>query len=276
MASSVTAYSDMDPSPRAILDIDPADLAGTTTTITIWQLSKWGQVTVRGAVRRNPAGGLVVTDYELPPGVPVTYRVEQFNASGVSLGFVLSLTTQVTVPTGWVVIQDPLAPRAAVLLRATPQFGASLTRKRNITRYQAGGNTFAMSGPYSAFVGVPIGVYTETEADRFALAEVLEEPLILVRTGPQMRLPGAFYATLADVPMIPIDARFDDGEMDSWDLSADEITRPDLEILAAVFSYDHFKAYLDTLHPPTPGTYADAAAIWATYIDAMRNPPPEV
>jgi len=32
----------------------------------------------------------------------------------------------------------------------------------------------------------------------------------------------------------------------------------------------------DPLPPPTPGTYDDAAAIWATYIAGMRNPPPEV
>lgn len=276
MATTIVAYSDMDPSPRATLDIDPATLDGSTSTVTVWQLSKWGQVAVRDAVQRPVSGGLVITDYELPPGVPVTYRIQQFDASDVSLGFAsLSLAAQVDIPAGWAVMQDPLAPAQAVLVRATPDFGSSLTRRRDVARYQAGGNTFAMSGAYSAFTGVPVSVYTESDEDRDTLASILQEPLVLVRTHPQMRLPGSFYAILADVPLVPIDARFG-GDMDAWDLVADEVTRPDVEIVVAVYSYDRFKAYLDTLHPPTPGTYDDAAAIWSTYIDAMRNPPPEV
>lgn len=274
MASTVTGFSDMDPSPRAVIDIDDADLDGSTETVTIWQVSKWGQVPVNRQPR-SAVGGLVLTDYEIPPGVPVTYKVEQFDADGISLGLVLSLTTQVDIPIGMAVVQDPLAPALAVLVPAEVSFAGQLGRSRASKRYQAGGHTFAMSGAYSGFTQTVLRVATTSELEREAMAAVLEQTMILVRTMPQMRLPGAFYAMVPEVPMIPINARAG-GNADLWDLVGDEVSRPMLDVLVPIYTYDRFKAYLDTLHPPTPGTYDDAAAIWATYIDAMRNPPPEV
>jgi len=273
MVSTATSFADMDPSPRVLLDLDPAEI-GTADTVTVWQISKWGQVPVRNAVRRSVSGGLVVTDYEIPPGVPVTYRVERFDAGGVSLGYVLNLAAQVDLPGGFVVVQDPLAPANAVLVRAERRFADALTRSRASAVYQAGGRTFAMSGPYSAFQQLSLRCVTQSDADRETLAEILSEAMILVRSMPTTRLPGAFYATVASVPMIPHDARRG-GDTDVWDIAGDQLSRPELDIIVAVYSYDRFKAYLDTLHPPTPGTYNDAAAIWSTYLDAMRNPPPE-
>lgn len=274
MVSTVTAWTDMDPSPRVVIDIDDTELDGSTDTVTVWQLSKWGQVKVN-QVPRAVAGGLVVTDYAVPPGVPVTYRVEQFDEDGLSLGFALSLATQVDIPIGWAVLQDPLAPGSAVMLPAEVRFANALSRSRPTARYQAGGRTFAMSGLFSALEQVTLACVTQTEGERTAMAAVLEQTMILVRTMPQMRLPGSFYATVPRVPMIPINARvFRDADM--WDIVGDQVSAPTIDILVPIYTYDRFKAYLDTLHPPTPGTYDDAAAVWATYIDALRNPPPEV
>lgn len=279
MVSTVTAFQDMAPSPRVIIDIDDAELDSATDTITVLQLSKWGSVDVRGGIRRPVAGGFVVTDYELPPGIPVTYRVMQYDAAGVEIGYALSLHAQVNIPRGWVLVQDPLVPARAVLLRAQISFASVLSRSRATSVYQVDGHAFAMSGPLSAFKSVSLSCFTESEADRESLAEILTESLILVRSGPEMRLPGAFFATVTDVPMIPVDAQdagiYDDDEWDRWDITGQQVSRPALEVVAAVYSYDVFKAYLDMLHPPTPGTYDDAAATWATYIDAMRNPPPD-
>lgn len=275
MASTATSHSDMDPSPRVIIDIDDADLDGAADTVIVWQLSKWGQV----PVNQKPlavAGGLVVRDYSVPAGVPVTYRVQQFDEGGIEIGYALSLAAEVTIPFGWVVLQDPLAPAKAVILEAHPEFAGKLRRERPTARYRAGGRTLAMSGVLGAFTQVPLTCYTDTLDDRAMLAEIMEQASVLVRTNPRSALPGSFYATVSEVPTDDTSyARFG-SDTQRWDLRGDQIDRPTIDILVPIYSYDRFKAYLDTLHPPTPGTYDDAAAIWATYIAGMRNPPPEV
>lgn len=272
MASTATAYDDMSPSPRVTLDIDPADLDPATDSVTILQLSKWGEVAVRDAKNRPLLGGVVVDDYELPPGIPVSYKVHQYDVSGASLGYALNLSAQVNLPRAHIVIQDPLAPANAVLIRPEFLFADALRKTRPTKIYQAGGRTFAMSGIVSALQQVTLRAFTETEEDRDTLAAILEQSTILVRTSPEMRLPGSFYATVSDIPMIPVDAR-EGGDWDLWDLVGNQVTRPELGIVTAVYSYDLFKAYLDTIHPPTAGTYDDAALVWSTYLDALRNPP---
>jgi hypothetical protein len=265
----------MDPSPRVVIDIDDAELDASAETVIVWQLSKWGQVPVN-RIARSVAGGLVITDYEVPAGVPVTYRVQQFDEDGIELGYALSLAAAVAIPFGYVVMQDPLAPANAVLVKAAPDFSGNLRRSRPTKKYQAGGRTFGMSGVYSAFQQVPLSVRTDDADDREALSVVLEQTMVLVRTPPEMRLPGAFYALVSEVLDDNTGSARYGLEGDLWPLTGDEVSRPTIDILVPIYSYDRFKAYLDTLHPPTPGTYDDAAAVWATYIDALRNPPPEV
>lgn len=276
MVSSVTPFDDMDPSPRVVIDVDDADLDFWTRSVTVWQISKWGQVAVRNAVQRSAAGGLVVTDYEVPPGVPVTYRVEQFDPAGASLGFVLSLVTQVNIPDGMVVLQDPLRPANAVMVVGKPDLGEELRRSRPTRVYVAGNRSIALSGMRSHLMDVNLHCQTHELTDVDRLDEVLEQTMVCVRLAPSAGLlPGVFFAVIPDVSARPVDVQYG-GQMVRWGLTGQEVSRPSIDILVAVFSYDRFKAYLDSLHPPTPGTYDDAAAIWATYIDAMRNPPPEV
>lgn len=273
MASTVTVASDMAPSPRATVDIDDAELHVDCTEITVWQISKWGQVIVRGAERKNAGGGFVVTDYELPAGVDVTYSVEQFDADGSSLGHAsISLSAEVTIPFGQVVIQDPLAPASAILVSAKTQFASMLNRSRPVRKYQAGSRTFAMSGLYSAFESVPLTVFTTTEDERESLAAILEQPLILVRTPPSMRLPGSFYAVVADVPQDASLAHYE-SEEDAWMLRADQVSRPDLEVIVPLITLQTIHDYLDQKYG-APSTLSDFATEWATLIDVLRNPPP--
>lgn len=273
MASSVTASSDMTPSPRAKVDIEGDDLNADTVEVTVWQVSKWGQVTVRGGERKNAVGGYTITDYELPAGVEVTYRVEEFDEDGENLGYGgLSLTGQVEIPFGSVVIQDPLAPASAIMLKAQPDFASSLRRSRPVVVYQAGDRSFAMSGLQSGFKSVPLSVWTKTDEEREKLQEILQQPVILVRTPPEMRLPGAFYAVVAETDQDASWGRFD-LDADKWPLRGEQVSRPDLEVIVPIYTYDLFKAYIDEKYGPPYGTYEDAAAEWASYLDALRNPP---
>lgn len=272
MVSTVTPSSDMAPSPRVRIDIDDADLLPGTAMVTVQQISKWGQIPVREAQNRLAVGGLVADDPEIPFGVPVTYKVECLDESGARLGLVLNLTTQIDIPVGMAVVQDPLVPSRAVMLRAEMLFADNIRRSRPTSVYRAGLNHIALSGMRSMLQDVSLRCVTESEEDRVAFDEIVAETLILVRTMPQMRLPGHLYAVVPDTPMLPHNAR-SGGDADVWDLVGQGVSRPTLEVLVALINYDRFKDYLLAT---TAGTYDDAMALWTTYIDAMRNPPPEV
>lgn len=272
MASTATSSSDMTPSPRVKLDLDPTDLDGDTDTVTILQSSVWGQVIVRGAERKASTGGVIITDFELPAGVPVTYRVEQFDDGGVSLGYAdLPLSGQVEIPVGKVVIQDPLAPARAIMLNAHTSFAANLTRGRQVAIYQAGEKTFGMSGPRGLLRDVSLACWTENDDDRAALDAILQNSLILVRTDPSMRLPGAFYAVVGDTPQDSSGA-FLGSTRDLAPFTGNQVTRPALEILAPLVTLQTVHDYLEEKYGPG-STLADFATEWATLLDVIRNPP---
>ena len=274
MATTVTAFADMDPSPRVELDIDPADLPVGTITVQVWRTSKWGAVDVRQA-RRLLAGGLVVTDYEPPVGVEVTYSLEGIDTNGDSLGmsaFTATIQVDLTIP--WVILSDPFAPSRALLLRAERGFVPTLSKERAVQTYRAGLSTIALAGLRSKFQDLALRVFTETEAEREALDEMLEDSAILqVRAMPGMRLPGELFIVVPGRQVMRhLDATLG-GDLDEWTLPGEQITRPILDVLLTVENYDLYEAYLDALDPPNEGTYDDAEATWTTYLDAMRNPP---
>lgn len=275
MVSKAAAFTDMAPSPRVALEIDPTDLDPAAASVTVWQTSPWGQE----KVNRKPrpvAGGLVLDDFEVPGGVPVVYRVEQFDAAGASIGFALSLEVQLAWDPVHIVLSDPLAPSNAVMVRAEKLFANSLSRSRASSVYRAGAKTFVMAGPLSGFQKVSLRVVTESKTDRSTLGLIAEQATMLVRAMPQTRLPGVLYVTCPTVPILPFDAApVDGGETDVWDMAGDEVSRPEIDIVVAVYSYDLFKAYLDAKYPPV-ATYADAAKEWATYVDAARTRPSPV
>ncbi|QYF98905.1 hypothetical protein [Microbacterium sp. PAMC21962] len=242
-------------------------------SVTVWQTSPWGQVKVN-RTPRPVAGGMVLDDFEVPGGVPVVYRVEQFDSMGATLGFALNLPVQVSWDLGDVILSDPLDPGRAVRVRAEKLFAGSLERGRSSSVYRAGAKTFVMSGPMSGFQKLTLRVVTENEADRTTLGLITDQATMLVRAMPQTRLPGVLYVSVPSVPMLPFDARRR-GNVDLWDLVGDEVSRPNIDIVVAVYSYDLFKAYLDAKYPPE-ATYDDAATEWATYVDAARTRPSPV
>jgi len=270
VTSSIQAFSDMNPSPRAVLDLDPADLDPATDAVTVHQLSKWGDQPVRSFERKALAGGLVVTDYEIPVGVPVTYRVEQFDAAGAPLGFALALAAQVDVPVGKYVVQDPFAPANAVILDGRPGTAKTLTTTRDMQIYQAGKNTIGLASAQRSFLkDVPFVFAADTAEQSDMIGAILDSDVILIRAHPRSRLPGTLYAAVAQMDQIAVDDYLvDDG--DDWSFNAQQVSRPALAVIVALISYDLFKQYVaDT----TAGTYDDAKTIWATYLSALRTPP---
>lgn len=268
MASSVDAFTDMDPSPRVTIEIDDADLDGSAHTITVYQLSKGGEFPVRGAVRKATAGGVIVTDYEVPLGIPVAYKVLQYNALGTVIGFasISGLTTQVDVAVGLAVFSDPLQPRNAVLVGAESRFAGTLKMTRPVKTYRAGGKTIAMMGVLGMLEEIPLQVWTATEDDGAALLLILAETEVLIRTMPPMPIPRVLSAVIPEIVQRPFDAR-SGGAAVVWDLNGSQVSRSEIESLVAVVNYQRFADFY--------ATYATAAAAYSTYLDALRNPPPE-
>lgn len=272
MVSSVTPYVDMDPSPRVDVFIDDADLDPSTVTVSVHQMSVAGDVVVRGMDHVLSTGGFAGTDYEVPFGVPVTYKVQQHDVDGIDLGYVLELVTQVDVGEGVAVLSDPLSPGVAVMVNALADFGGKLTRNRKARVYRAGTRTVALMGLRSLLEDVPLHCETESIDDADALETLLDAAGMLVRVPPNTRLPLVMYAVVPEPEQVPIDVQFG-GELVEWNLTGDEVSRPSLDILVAVINYGRFAAYMNTL---PDNSYGNAATIWSSYLDAMRNPPPEV
>lgn len=84
-APVLTMFSDAAPCPR--VEVFFADFILGTTHVTVYRLSGGREFEVRGAVRAAVAGSLSRIDFEVPFNVQVSYRAEQFDAAGLSLGF---------------------------------------------------------------------------------------------------------------------------------------------------------------------------------------------
>lgn len=226
------------------------------------------QATVRNANRTPATGDFFVTDFQVPLGVPVTYRAEHFNAAGVSLGLSGDASTQVDSDPQYIVIQDPLAPKRFVKVDAPPSFASTLSRRRAMATYNVGGRTVALMGELGLRSDVSIEVSTRTLEQADMLQSVLAEAPFLVRTMPEIvRLPPLFYGVTTSFSELPVDVDLG-GEWVRWSLTAQEVSPLLLDIIEAVVTYARFKAAF--------ATYAEAKAVYATYLQAKQSPPPEV
>lgn len=263
---TLTPHADDDPTPRVEILFDEAEWASGTATVNVLQVSDEGTLIVRNGTGMEASGGVYLIDYEIPPGIPVSYQAEMFNSSGASLGLSAAASTQVDLPLDVVIFQDPLAPKTSVRVQAQRSFGGTLTQSRDSTLYRAGDNTIALMGPLGLYEDVDLSVRTNDQAIGVTLLEVLQVGALLVRTMPIYQLPSLLYVNVAKPGRTLLNARFGGFETE-WSLSGDQVSRNLVDILQAVITYARYKAYF--------ATYADAKAVYSTYLDAKKNPPPE-
>lgn len=89
-APVLTVFTDAAPCPRVEVFFPSFDVG--TVSVTVYRFAGGREFQVRGAVRAATAGALSRVDFEVPFNEPVSYRAEQFDAAGVSLGFTASTT----------------------------------------------------------------------------------------------------------------------------------------------------------------------------------------
>jgi hypothetical protein len=266
---TVTTSATMDPQPRARVLFDEAEFDAAAVSATVLQISADGERDVRDGVGVPVAGGVLVTDYEIPPGVDVTYQARQYDINGAVIGLTGSATVRVDIPDGWAVFSDPLAPKNAVLVECLEGFGRELSRSREVSLYQVGNETIALMGALSGLQSVRLRVLTQSGEARDALATVLAAGSILVRTMPPMPVASAFYCVVAKPRRIPAGYT---GVIDDWDMVANEVSRASIGVIAPVFTYGYYKAALAALDIET---YGESKALWTTYLDSKLDPPPE-
>jgi len=245
---------------------DAADLPAGTHTIQVTRA--WDGFTDLVRDTRNGLfadGGAVLDDWEFPPGVPVAYTVEAFDASGVSLGpAVDTLTGQVDIDpsTGWV--SDPTNPAAVVQVELKDDFAQTLTTVRQVQTYQVGNRLVALLGALGKLSNLTLRMQTKTIADYQTLAGILQQTAVLIRTAPPTLQPRLLYVVVPTVNAIQQDVQRGGGWV-LFDIQGDEIDATTLDILIPVVTY---QTYIDAF-----AAYADAEAAYTTYFDAMKNPP---
>lgn len=264
------AYPALTPIPHVeltIFDLDPD-----CVTVTVYRTVKTRTLPVRGQVGVYAVGGRNVVDWEAPFGVPLTYRAEQFDADGVSLGYTPAFTTRLDVPDTWV--QNPFDPASAQPVTVLTGAAATLPSPTPTDVYYASGSGIAVgiSGQRQGLSGVPVPFLTDTEDAADAVRGMFGDPytspsvppILVIRTGAgqNLRLPQPFYALIPEPIETPLDTHLG-GSATRWDCAATEVAPPAPALVAAVLSY----ADIDAAY----GTYAAMDAAYASYLERDRD-----
>lgn len=263
---TLTAHSDFAPQPRVDVEILAGEIDPAAMTLTVIQVSDVGEVEVRDGIDRSAAGGVFVTDFEVPWGRVVTYQARQYDADGAFIGTTASADVTVTVDERIVCFSDPFAPARAVGVRAGRGFASDLVEPREVQRYQVGRSAIALMSEVMPLSGVPLDVVTLTNGEAAQLREVLQQGLVLVRSMPQLGLPGLLFCVVGGVSrrLVGLPAG---GEHRVWPLVGDEVQRPLLSTIEPAVTWQR---YVDAFV-----TWQDMIDAYPTWFDAISNPPPE-
>lgn len=260
--TSIT-FTTAPPSARVIFS--SADLFAKTETITAYRVIDGVSTTVRSAVRIFAVGGALFDDAEVPVGVTVEYRAQQFDGTGKELGFTQSASVLVPGERGVGWVSDPLDASSAVRVVLAESAGRLPRRPVPGAVYRVGARTVALVGSRGLLQDLPMDFYTETTADRQAIWNLIGATggLLLFRTPPPVPIPRLLYAWAAN-------ATFDDfdpygGEGSVWSNTVQEITPTDAPLVVGAAPW---QAYINAFP-----TWADFNAAYLTWFDALKSPP---
>lgn len=256
--------------PSVHIVFESLELPTGTHTLNLFRTIAGVETPVREGVGAFADGGWVGDDWEVPPGVTVSYRAEAFDSSGVSLGFTVSQSCDVGFEgagVGW--ISDPLDSTSAIRVVLARSAGQSPSRPMLGNLYQVGLRTVALVSRQSLVTDLNMDFFTYTEADRDAVQALLNHTggLILIRTPPPMMVPRMLYCWAVNCS--PAEYNLAGGvQKVRWANQVSEISAPVGNLFVTTVTY---QTYMDAF--PT-ATYGDVMAVYtSTYFDAMKNPP---
>ena len=201
------------PCPR--VEVFFASFVAGTATVTVYRLAGGREFRVRGAVRTPVSGALSRLDFEVPFGMPVTYRAEQFNAAGVSLGFTDSSSLTVDSEDSW--MHNPLNPAGAVSVALAAASAPSVTRPTPgaVSRPLGRVVGVVLSQPRQGVTGLQIVVRTSSDADADLVQGMVGDdrtpPVVCLRLGRRdgrMRVPQPLF--LSTLTVEEVETSFED------------------------------------------------------------------
>lgn len=229
-APTLTVYSDAAPCPRVEVFFSSFD-AG-TASVTVYRLAGGQERQVRGAVRAPTGGTFTRIDFEVPFNVPATYRAEQFNAAGVSLGFTPSAAVTVASDETW--MHNPLDPQGSVVVFFGDDGGWSVTRPTpGVVSHPKGRRVgVVLSEPRQGVSGLKLTVRTSTDADADRVQAMCGDngmpPVLCVRLGvkdQRLRVPQPLFLSALAVAEVDMDTRWGGSELAHM-VDGDEVDPP--------------------------------------------------
>lgn len=249
-APVLTAYMDDLPRPRVEVFF-PSFVAG-TATVTAYMLADGREKQVRGAVRAVTAGSLSRIDYEIAFGTPMTYRAEQFNAAGQSLGFTPSTTITVESADSW--MHNPLDPQGAVRITLGGDSAVSVLRPTPgvVSRPLGRRVGVVLSQPRQGVVGLQLDVRTFTGEDADAVQAMFGDagrpPVVCITLGGRdriMRVPQPLFLSTLSVAELDVNWQWGGGEI-SHVIEGDEVAAPIPGLFIPLLRRADINAYFST------------------------------
>lgn len=253
----LTVFTDFAPTPRVLVSVTAP--APGTQTVNVLRTAEGREMKVRGGVGRYAVGGTAVMDYEAPFGVPSSYRAEQFDVNGVSLGF-LALGT-VTVDVTDSCIHQPLSPALAVRAPRVLMDSAN-----DFSHPSPGGTVWPegatvgriIGGQRRGLVGTRLHVRLSSTDDMDTLQSMFgtytqDFPSVLcIRTPPGLRIPRVLFAGCLD----PHEVIGGINRILTYDMTVDEVAPPYPGLLIPLLRRED----IDAAYP----TRAERAAAYPT------------
>jgi len=251
---------------------------GTTPdSLTVWRQADGLTEPVRNANAISANTSFLVTDYEAPIGITVSYWVETF-ASGVSLGVSDTSTTTVNDARMW--ITDPLNPRNSMAIQLGGYGTATLGRNtfESIKRTYRFNKSVVLgkARPVMQFYGQKgiEGAHFEVlthDAGDIAMENLISVAPVLIRVPAAMpNLPARLYGIM-EPEQQPQSWRFESAnQLTLWSINFTETEPQSLSIVFSVYSYAYWAARY--------GSYAYVSLPLATYnantyLYSAQNPP---
>lgn len=260
---TLTVYTDMTPCPRVVVNF--STFIEDTASVDLYRLGDGEPQLVPGAqdVQASETGGLVKTDYYPPFGIPITYRAQQFDAAGNSLGYTDSASAIVDV--SFTVVTSPYDPMQSAVIDMDEEAGSALTNPTNAATHEFNGRRIVLIESQQLLAGVNMSFWTDTLPQYQKVLDVFRSSrnFVVIRTPPPMQVPRVFYVFGAPVRSetnLP-------GNIEEflWDLKVDEVTPPSAVLLVAVITYGTYSAGLST--------YGAFKSSYLTYREALLTPP---
>jgi len=267
-APTLTAYTDINPWVEVFLS--GGDVAVGTVRLRYYRYSEDRVWLVRGGV--DVAPGVAALDFECPFQTQATYRAEQFDATGVSLGFTDAASITLSVSDVWV--HNPLVPTGGVSFgsyglkdgsfdgTSRPTVGEVVYPEGAVVGHRIGS---ARRGLVSQSVGLAVDSLEQADALQAMLGTYTTAQIgvLCIRTPPGVRVPRTFFAAVRDPQEVDINVNWGGGERTDFWFTADEVAPPFSGLVVPLLTYDD----LDVAY----ATYALRDAAYATYTEQDRD-----